>query len=142
MKLFTLVLAVVLCVGVISVISAEAAPLLVGTWTGNWGGTMENPMRLVVENHKGEKATGTIVLTRDGKDTQFVFTAVTSLRDGKLALRIEKLVLLITVPTAIGTKTIEKETAIAFNLVLTDEIMLEGKGKSDRHEGPVRLTRQ
>ncbi len=138
MKPFTLVPAIVLCVGVIS---AEAAPSLVGSWTGKWGGTMENPMRLVVENHQGEKATGTIVLTH-GVDSLFAFQGTTSLQDGKLTLRIEKLFLRITVPTAVGIKTIEKERVIVFDLVLTDENTLEGTGKSDRHEGPVRLTRQ
>jgi hypothetical protein len=115
---------------------SEGAPSLVGTWTGIWSGGMETSLRLTVDSHKGSVAEGTLVL--NNQSDIFAFTgAAAKDKDGKLTLKIEKLVLRIETPGG----RIEKEKEFSFDLVLTGENTLEGTGKSRRHEGPVRLKR-
>ena len=140
MKIFA-TLALVFFLAVSPVLS-QTATSLVGTWTGIWGGTMETPVRLTVDGHKGKVATGTVILTDKGTDHTYTFTATTAAQDGKLMLKIEKLVRSIEVLGAPeGRRIVEREFPYTFELTLTDDNTLKGTGKSHRHDGPVQLTR-
>jgi hypothetical protein len=121
---------------------SQTATSLVGSWTGVWGGNMETPVRLTVDSHKGTVVKGTATLTDKETAHTYTFTATAAAQDGKLVLKIEKLVRsieILGVPE--GRRLIEKEFPIAFELTLTDDNALKGTGKSHRHDGPVQLTK-
>lgn len=100
-------------------------PNLLGKWKGEWGGTMNHPIELVVEKQERTNVSGAYTFLRPGHSpsTHRMTGTVGAKPDGSVWALMD----------------VEGRE---FSLNVVSERRLEGTGRSHQHYGPVTLSRE
>ena len=103
--------------------SVANPPNLTGTWEGEWSGTMQHFIELVVKKQDGAVVSGTMTFFARYTSTHRMTGRIGAKQDGSVWVLMD----------------VEGRD---FPLRVVSEKRLEGTGRSHKHEGPVILTRQ